>query len=389
MTLERLVHRHAWSHPVRALLTVGAVAVAVFLFCFLRSVVTSLQAAVSSSATNRIATSSAVSLFQSLPYSYRETIAGIEGVESVSRFTWFGGIYKEPSNFFGQLGTDPEVLIQQYPEVVLTEAQQKAWIEDRRGAIVGINLAKKFGFELGDSVPLIGTIYPRVDGSEWTFNIRGIYRSTRANVDEMSMYFHADYLKETQERGECYGPRGTSVYMTKVEDGSRGEDVGAAIDAYFAGGPQRTRTQSEAAFQADFVNMMGNVPTFLSMIGAAVLAAIVLGIVNTMTIAGRERYRSMGILKALGFPDAVPARLYLLESMMFVVSGGLLGVVLAWLTQPAFRALFGTYIPVYHVATDTYVWAVLICVLIGLAGGAAPAWSAARMRAVDALRRGG
>jgi putative ABC transport system permease protein len=388
VSLGRLVRRHAVSHPVRALLTIGAVMVAMFLFCFLRSVVTSLDSAVKESSSRRIITASAVSLFQSLPASYREAIGAIDGVHSVSRFTWFGGVYKDPENFFAQFATDPELLLEQYPEVVLDEGQKQAWLEDRRGAIVGINLARKFGFEVGQKVPLIGTIYPRVDGSEWEFTIRGIYRSKRANVDEMTMYFHWSYLDESLEEGSAMGPRGSSVYLIRLEDGYRGEDVGDAIDAYYAGGPQRTRTQPEAAFQADFVNMLGNLPTFLGMIGAAVLVAILFGIVNTMTIAARERLRTMGILKALGFPIRVPARLYLMESIALVGAGGILGMGLAWLTQDPLRTGFGTYIPVYKVTTETYLLAAGICVVIGIVGGAVPAWSAIRLRAVEALRRG-
>jgi putative ABC transport system permease protein len=388
MRLGRLVRRQTWSHPVRALLTVGAVAVAMFLFCFLHSIVTSLEAAVQQSSSRRIVTSSAVSLFQSLPASYRDTIASIEGVATVSRFTWFGGVYKEPQNFFAQFATDPDVLLKQYPEVVLPPEQKKAWIEDRRGAIVGIGLARKFGFHVGDRLPLQGTIYPRTDGSEWQFTIRGIYRSTRANVDEMTMYFHWPLLDEALERGEAMGPRGTSVYLIRLADGYRGEEVGGRIDAWYAGGPQRTRTQPEAAFQADFVNMLGNLPTFLGTIGAAVLVAILFGIVNTMTIAARERLRTMGILKALGFPNRVGARLYLSESTALVLTGGLLGMVLARGTQPAMRGAFGAFIPGYEVAPRTYLWAALLCVGIGLVGGALPALRAARLRAVEALRRG-
>lgn len=387
MTLERLVRRQAMSHPVRALLTIGAVAVAIFLLCFLRSIITSLDAAVQESSGRRIISASAVSLFQSLPASYNEAIAAIDGVDTVSRFTWFGGVYKDPENFFAQFGTDPELLMSQYPEIRLPEADKQAWYADKRGAIIGTGLAEKFGWEVGDTVPLIGTIYPRAGDQPWEFTIRGIYRSTKANVDEVTLYFHWEYLDESLEAGEAMGPRGTSVYLIRLEDGWDAEEVAQAIDDYYAGGPQRTRTQPEAAFQADFVNMMGNLPTFLGMIGAAVLIAIVFGVVNTMTIAGRERLRSMGVLKSLGFSDRVPMRLYLMESTMLVLTGGAIGIALAWATQGVLRATFGTFIPVYHVSQDTYLMAVVACIGVGLAGGLVPAVRAARLRPVEALRR--
>ncbi len=388
MNLGRLVRRQALSHPVRAFLTVGAVAVAIFLLCFLRSIVTSLDAAVTESSGRRIITASAVSLFQALPASYNEAIGAIDGVDTVSRFTWFGGVYKDPENFFAQFGTDPELLLAQYPEIVLPEEQKQAWFEDKRGAIVGIGIANKFGWEVGQTVPLKGTIYPQTGGKAWEFTIRGIYRSTRANVDEMTLYFHWPYLDESLESGDAMGPRGTSVYLIRLEDGWEGEPVAQAIDEYYAGGPQRTRTQPEAAFQADFVNMMGNLPTFLGMIGGAVLIAIFFGVVNTMTIAARERYRATGILKSLGFSNQVPLRLFLMESTMLVLGGGAIGMFLAWLSQPAMKAMFGAFIPVYHVAQDTYLAAIVTCVAVGILGGLIPGVRAARLQPVEALRRG-
>jgi putative ABC transport system permease protein len=242
---------------------------------------------------------------------------------------------------------------------------------------------------VGDSVPIIGTIYPRVDGSEWRFVVRGIYRSTRPNVDEMTMYWHFEYLDEARTKGECLGPEGTSVYLVRVQPDARSEEVAARIDARYEGGPQRTRTETEAAFQAGFVSMLGNLPTFLGMIGGAVLVALLFGVVNTMTLAARERVRTTGILRALGFPPRVPARLYLLESLALVGLGGALGVGLSLWSAPLFRRMFGTQIPMYEVAPDTVAFAAIVCVGIALAAGAVPAWAALRLKAVEALRRGG
>jgi putative ABC transport system permease protein len=247
-------------------------------------------------------------------------------------------------------------------------------------------VAQEKGLEVGQRVPLRGTIYPRVDGRPWEFNVHGIYTSTKPNVDEQTMHFHWSYLDETLQKGEAYGPRGTSVYLVRIKDGYRAEDVSAAIDARYAGGPQRTRTQTEAAFQAGFVSMLGNLPTFLGMIGGAVVIALLFGVVNTMTLAARERVRTMGVLKALGFPDAVPVRLYLLEALLLVGVGGLGGIALAWATQEPFRVVFGTYIPQYFVSSDTFAVAGLICLVIAFLAGIVPAVRAARLKAVEALR---
>jgi putative ABC transport system permease protein len=362
------------------------VVVAAFLFCFLRSVVTTLDAAVKDSAKNRVITASAVSLFQSLPETYLETIAAVPGVESASRFTWFGGLYQDESGFFAQFATDPQVLLRQYPEVIIDPEQATAWFEDRRGAIIGAGLAEKYGWKPGDDVPLLGTIYPKVDGSAWTFTVRGVYRSTAANVDELTMYFHHEYLDEVRERGECYGPSGVSVFLIRVASDARPGDVIAAVDERYASGPQRTLTQTEAAFQAGFLTMLGNVPTFLGMIGGAVLVALLFGVVNTMTLAARERTRTTGILKSLGFPNRVPARLYLYEAALLVGVGCVVGILMARGIQDGVRSALGSRIPMYTVEPETMVLAALVCLVIALLAGAVPAWRALRLKPTEALR---
>lgn len=388
VTLRRVVRRSLFSHPVRAALTVAAVGVGIFLFCFLISIVTSLKAAVKASAGNRIVVGSAVSLFQSLPTTprYLDGIRETEGVQSVTRFTWFGGLYPGDNAPTPQFGADPQELLASYPEVIIPPEQAKAWFDDRQGCILGRIVAQEKGLKVGDQVRLRGTIYPRADGSPWTFNVCGIYRSTKVNVDEQTLYFHWSYLDETLQKGEAFGPRGTSVYLVRLKDGYRGEDVSATIDAVYDQGPQRTRTQTEAAFQAGFISMLGNLPTFLGLIGGAVVVALLFGVVNTMTLAARERLRTMGILKAMGFPDAVPSHLYLTESLLLVGLGGAAGIVLAWLTEEPFRVIFGTYIPQYFVSEDVMVTAGLICLVIAFLSGLVPAWRARRLKAVEALR---
>jgi putative ABC transport system permease protein len=369
-------------------LTVSAVAIGTFLYCFLTSIVGSLDAAVKAAAGNRIVTMSAVSLFQSLPTSgqYLDGIREIEGVQNLTRFTWFGGVYPGENAPAPQFGTDPEALLDIYPEVHVPPEQKLAWFQDKKGGVVGRQLAAQKNLKVGDQIALRGTIYPHVDGSPWTFNVRGIYSSSKANVDEVTMHFHWSYLDDTLAAGEAYGPRGTSVYLIRVKEGYRGEDVAAKIDEKYARGPQRTRTASEAAFQASWIGMLGNLPTFLGMIGGAVVVALLFGVVNTMTLAARERVRTMGVLKALGFPDRVPLRLYLLESLLIVGLGGALGIGLAWGFQGHFQKVFAQFVPQYHIGTDTMVTAGLICLGIALLSGIIPAVRAARLKAVEALR---
>jgi putative ABC transport system permease protein len=280
-----------------------------------------------------------------------------------------------------------EVLLEQYPEVVVPEDQRRRVLSERRGALVGAELAAQFDWKVGDLVPLTSRIYPPVGGGAWEFEICAIYRSTRPNIDEKTMFFHDDYFQEMIRASLGDVAVGANIYMVKVAPGHRSEDVAAAIDAVYEGGPQRTRTQTEQAFQAQFVSMMGNIPVFLAWIGGAVIFAIFFSVLNTSQMAARERSRDTGILKALGFRDAWTGRLLLLESVLMVGAGGIVGTFLGLATQPMFRRMFGTNIPNYFVAPTTTIVAVVVALAIGLFGGLFPALRLARLRPVEVLRQ--
>jgi putative ABC transport system permease protein len=389
VTTSLLVWRNLWRHPARAVLTFLFAALALFLFVFLRSVVTTLDAAVKFAASNRLATQSAVSLFIHLPESYRQRIATVEGVESVSPWTWFGAHHRDPSEFFAQFAVDLDVLFRQYGEVVVPDDQREALLSDRQGALVGAELASQFGWKVGDRVPLVPHIYQLPGGGSWEFNVRAIYRSTKPNVDEKTMFFHDTYFREVVRHGIGDIGIGANIYMVKVAPGFRSEDVAAAIDAAYENGPQRTRTQTEAAFQAQFVSMMGNIPVFLGLIGGAVIFAIFFSVLNTSQMAARERSREVGILKALGFRDALAGRLLVAESMFLVGAGGLVGLAVGLLTTPFFRRMFGTQVPNYFVHETTIALALVVSLAIGLVGGLFPALRLKRLRPVQVFREEG
>ncbi|HGY91868.1 MAG TPA: ABC transporter permease [Planctomycetes bacterium] len=386
MSLFLLVRRNLFRHPVRSLLTCAAATVGIFLLIFLTSIVTSLNDAVKQVSTKRVVTQSAVSLFVNMPEAYRAKIAGVPGVESVMRLQWFGGVYREPSNFFAQFAVDPELFLEQFPECVLDAESRSRWLSDRRGCIVGELLADRFGWKVGDSIPLLGSIFPKNGGEAWDFTVRGIYRSTKSNLDESSMWFHFDYLKETLEAGLASGPDGVGVFYVRRDDDVTAPELCERIDALFAGGPQRTLTQPEAAFQAGFVSMFGSLPTFLGWIGAAVLFALFMTLANTMLISSSERIEELGVLKALGFRDGVCSMLLLGESLALSLSGSAVGVGLSLASVTTFRRLFGTTIPSYAIRTETLFLAAAVAVAVGVAGGLAPAVTASRLNAAEALR---
>ncbi|MFY9343789.1 MAG: ABC transporter permease [Planctomycetota bacterium] len=382
----KLLWRNLLGHPVRSALTAGSVLVAVFLLCVLTAASQGLDAAVASASRTRLWVQSAVSLFVNLPEGYGSKIAATPGIDAVVRFQWFGGVYQDPANFFAQFAVDTDQWLASYPEIELIEGTPADWNAARTNCIIGEDLAARFGWRVGDRVPLIGTIFARADGSTWDFNVAGIYRSKSVNIDQLTLYFHYEYLREALEQGAVQGPAGVGVYLTRLAPGASADAVIAAIEAEYAKGPQRVRVTTEAEFQRQFVTMLGSVPTLLASIGGGVLFAIFFAVLNTMLMAGRERTHDLGILKALGFRDGALGALLLAESMLLCVLGGGAGAALAMAAEGPLWSMMSSMIPGFAIEGRVGAIGVGLAVAIGVAAGLFPALRARSLRPVVALR---
>lgn len=382
-----LVPRHLLQHKVRSLLTMASIVVAVFLITLLETIVASLDAGVEAASANRLVVQSAVSLFVNLPESYQPKIEAVPGVAEVAKWQWFGGIYRDPANFFAQFGVDADELFPLYPEFEVVDGSREEFEQSRDTCVIGTALAERFGFRVGQTIPLMGTIFPRADGAPWEFRVAAIYRSTSERADETLMFFHFDYLAESLEAGAAEGPPGVGVYVFSLAPGARAEAVMRRVDALFENGPQRVQTTTEAEFNRQFVTMLGNVPAFLGSIGGGVLFAILLAALNTMLMAARERTKETGILKALGFSDASISGLFLVESMLLCGVSGVIGVAGALAIEPALLASgFGTALPGFSIGADAIAHGVGLSILVGFLSGLLPAWRAKKLDAVEALR---
>ena len=383
----RLILRHVLSHPLRSLLTAGSVFVAVFLLCFLRAATAALTSSVEKASTNRLWVQSAVSLYVDLPLAYQTKIATVEGVQHICRWQWFGGVYQEESNFFAQFGVDSDTFLASYPEIEIADGSYEEFAKLRTACVVGADLASKFGWKVGDTVPIEGRIFPRSGGGEWAFTVKAIYRSKTTNIDQRTMYFHYDYLRESLEAGDALGPEGVGVYMVKVADGAPVERVMSDIDALFANGPQRVQTTTEGEFQRSFIAMLGNVPTLLSMIGGAVLFAIFFAVLNTMLMAARERVRTIGILKALGFTDRTVALTLVAESLLVCGTAGLAAVAFTFAMRHTLAGMLITMqVPGFDIEGATIWLGVALSIGLGLIAGLVPGIGARRLAPVRALR---
>ncbi len=399
-----LSRRHPRVHWARSALAVLAMGVAFFLLCFLISLLTTLSAAVSQASSDRLFMQSSVSLFVDLPRDYQPKIRATDGVADVTPFQWFGGYYQEPANFIPQFGIVPDSFFPMYerelrivagPGGVTGEAARQAVLDamkaDRRACLIGEGLAQdpKFKWKVGDTVPIIGTIFQKEDDTAWEFNVVGIYEPLKSNVDGRTMWFRHDYLLEMLDSGQASGPDGVGAYSINLQTGADAAAVIGALDSQFANGPQRTTTSTEAAFQAAFVSMMGNVPMFVAMVGGAIVIAVFFAVINAMLLAGRQRVGETGILKALGFHDGAIARAMLGEAVLLTILGSALGLLLTTLTESGLRAGFGTFIPNYHVTGATLLIGIGALTAVGLISGLFPALLLARLRPTQALRHEG
>jgi putative ABC transport system permease protein len=386
MLYFRIVLRNLFKHPLRFLLTVGSLVIALFLLCTLRTLLTTMRAGLEVAQANRLWVQSAVSLFVDLPLSYQSKIEQVAGAERVARFQWFGGYYKDESNQFAQFAVDPEILLELYPEIEIVDGSKEAFFQGRTACLIGKGLAKKFKWKVGDTVPIIGAMFPHPSGYRmpWEFQVAAIYDPSKPGFDPSTFYFHWDYFEKTLEASDT-GTNGVGTYVVRVAPGSSPSKVMADIDALFANGPQRVQTTTEAEFNAQFVSMFGNIPFFLSAIGSGVLVAILLACMNTMIMAGREQIRDIGIMKALGFTDGTTFVLLLVQALFLCGLGGFLGIAFALLIENPLAAGLGSYFPGYHILPQTLALAAGVTVVIGLMSGIVPAWQARRLRPVAAL----
>ena len=386
MPLFRLIPRNLLRHKLRSLLTIGSLVVALFLLVTLRSLITTLSSSVEVAGARRLVVQSAVSLFVDLPLNYQARIAQVPGVEKTCKWQWFGAYYQDEANQFGQFAVDGDTVMEIYPEMEVVEGDYADFLANRTGCVIGRRLADDFDWEVGETIPLIGTLFPHPDGADqpWTFQVEAIYEPSVQPFNDRILFFHWEYFERTLE-GSPTGTPAVGTYVVQTEADADNTAVMAGIDALFANGPQRVQTTTEAQFQQQFVSMLGSVPFFITMIGGAVLAAILLACVNTMLMAGREQTHDIGILKSLGFADRASAMILVAQSLFLCAVGGGLGVLLAWFAQPAIASALAAVFPGYHIKPATLALGAAVTLALGLLAGLAPAWRASRLRCVEAL----
>ena len=370
-----------WRKKIRTIFTLLSIFIAFLLFGVLMTIRGAFSFGVEIAGIDRLVLIHKVSLIMPLPVSYLTRLNTTEGVTMATHNTWFGGVYQDPSNFFAQIAVEPEPFMKLYPEYQVPPEQMKAWLADRQGVMVGVDLAKRFGWKVGDRIPIVGTIWQPKQGQVWEFNIAGLYDG-ESGIDKTQFFFRYDYLDENRRGGEGL----VGWYIVKINDAGAAQQMGSKFDDMFANSSAETKTTTEKGFVEGFAKQVGDIGAIMIAITIAVLFTMILVAANTMAQSVRERTSEVGVLKTLGFSNLAILALVLGESVLIAVIGGGLGLLAAWAFVQQGDPT-GGMLPIFVLPTRDVVLGGALIVALGLLAGALPAINAMNLKITDALRR--
>jgi len=371
--------------PIRTSLTIASIIVAFLLFGLLKTMQNALELGADLAGVDRLATMHKMSLIQNFPLSYLNRVRGVDGVIQAVGFVWMGGIYQDERNQISAQATEPEAFLEVYSEYKLPPEQRADWLSDRASMIVGKAVAEKFGWKIGDVVPVRSSFYRKADGGgdTWDMRVAGIYEAT--NGDSSSVFFHYDYLNESLGRN---GGRDSLVWIImKIRNPDEAQRVSAAVDALFANSPAETKTSTERAFVQGFANQMGDIGKIVTAVASAVFFTMLLVTANTMAQSVRERTNEIAVLKTLGYTKQTIAGLVLTESFVITALGGVIGLGVAALFTDSIGELLAQFFPVLGIPTSAYITGAVLIVALSLLAGLLPSLEASRLKITDALRK--
>jgi putative ABC transport system permease protein len=380
-----LVVKNLFRKKLRTSLMLVSILIAFLIFGVLAGFERAFSAGEDVAAADRLVVVNKINFTQPLPIAYFNRVKGIEGVRQVTHFNWFGGYYQDPKNFLIAMAVDPESYMQVYDDQIIVPAESRqAFLRERTGALVGENMLKKWGWKVGDRIPVMSNIFTQKDGSRtWDFTIVGTFTGRKPNIDTNFMAFHYQYFNETQNLG-----RDMIGWMAlNTTSPSQNERVAKTIDQMFANSPYETSTDTEKAFNKAFAAQLGNIALIVTLVVSAAFATILMIVGNTMVMAVRERTREIGVLKTLGFPGGRILRMVLGESLLLALLGGIPGIILAALFAAALETSVGNFIPGFAVTPGIALTAVGLMIALGLATGLIPAINAMRLNIATALGR--
>jgi putative ABC transport system permease protein len=368
----------------RTILTLLSIVVAFALFGLLQAVEVTFESGADTADAKRLLTTARYSIIEPLPMAYLRRIEQVPGVVGVAYADWFGAKYQNESNAFPVFAVDPERYLDMYPEFTVSRAHREAFAKTRTGALAGQRLVDRFGWKVGQKLPISSEIHPKIDGSmTWEFDLVGTLDAddpaVRGNTD--MVLINVAYFDEARQIG-----RGkTGWYIVRVAEPGQARGIAAAIDALFTNSPDETKTQPEKEFALGFAKQIGDIGALVTRILIAVFFTILILTGNAMAQSIRERIPELAILKTLGFSDGKVTALVLAEALLLLVLGGAIGMAAAVAVMPALNGATGGRFPPLFVGADTWLLAAAVAAAVALAIGLPPALRANRLKIVDAL----
>jgi putative ABC transport system permease protein len=382
MKFRSLIFANLFRKKIRLILTIGSFAIALLLFTFLAVVNSAFNRGIEIAGADRLVIENRVGLMQTMPISYADQVRAIPGVKYVTDDHWFGGVYQDEKNFFPQFVIDPENHLKVYPEFVVPDDQWNIFLKDQLGAIAGAKTAQRFGWKVGDRIPIKNSIYGPT--KTWEFNLDGIYHAKTADGDESQFWIQ---WKNFDENVPALIKSTAGWYILRLDSPDDAVRVAKAIDAKYANSSWETKTETESAFQAGFAKQFGNIEFLILSIGSVVFFTLLLVTGNTMAISVRERTGELAVLKAIGVTNGSVLFLVLAESMAIAFFGGALGLLLAWLAIPVISAALTGMLPPLLLSKTMLSLGLVFAVFVGVVSGLVPGIGAMRLRVANALRR--
>ena len=354
-------------------------------FGILRTLVGAWYIGVESSSANRLVTRNKISLVYKLPLAYRNKILQVNGISGVGFGIWYGGIFQDKKNFFPQFAISGLDYLNLCPEFLLPEAQKKAFEADRNSAIVGRTTAERFGWKIGDVIPLQGTIYP----GTIELTLKGIYDGAQKNTDQTALFFHYDYVNERLKKSSPDQADKVGWFLVRIKDAAEAPLISEEIDIIFKNSLAETLTETEKAFQMGFVAMTEAILTVVRVISLVVIGIILIVLANTMAMTARERSSEYAVLKTLGFGPQFIFCLICGESLVLALSGGLIGAILSLPGGMLFQAELKSFLPVFDITWGTILLIMLVSFVVGFLAAVPPAIRACRISISEGMRHVG
>jgi len=372
MNMFTLIWQNSLRKKVRFTLTCLSALVAFFLFTTLSAINNALSSNANSIDNYRLITSHKVSMTRALPINFSDKIKNINGVDKVSYSSWFGGYFQNEKQQVTMTAVDSSNYFAIYDEYQLSPAQLKKWQNTQTGIIIGSEIAKKYHWNVGDSIPLSSSIWMNRDGLfTWQFTVSAIYQGKHESTDNKKIFFQHKYF----DRARAYSQNSINWLTTKISPSADNEQVIQLIDQKFANSSSPTRTITEQVFIKEQAQQFIDMAMVIKLVLSAVFFTLLLIVCNTLIQVIRERLSELAMMKALGFSAPYLIIQIYAEALFLIGLGAVSGTILATLTLNSVQVNMANFLVGIYIAKSHYLISIIIVFIAAAMGSLFPAIS--------------